>query len=77
MPARSPSPACSSPNPELERLARLAAELSGDVAWSMWVSAQAKLGHPLRAIEQALDVCVNSGKWSRNLAGGVLRRLAS
>lgn len=38
---------------------------------------QAKLGHPLRAIEQALDVCVNKCKWSRDLAAGVLRRLAS
>ena len=64
-------------NPQLELLAGLAAELSGDVAWSMWVSAQAKLGHPCHAIEQALDVCVNTGKWSRNLAAGVLRRLAS
>ncbi len=63
-------------NPQLELLAGLAAELSGDVAWSMWVSAQAKLGHPCHAIEQALDVCVNTGKWSRNLAAGVLRRLA-
>jgi hypothetical protein len=64
-------------DPEVERLAGLAAELSGDVGWSMWVSAQAKLGHPPPAIEQALDVCVNTGKWSRNLAAGVLRRLAS
>jgi hypothetical protein len=64
-------------NRELDRLAGLAAELSGDVSWSLWVTAQSKLGHPLRAIEQALDVCVNKGKWSRNLAAGVLRRLAS
>ena len=64
-------------NAGLDRVARLAAELSGDVTWSIWVSAQARLGHPPHAIEQALDVCVNNGKWSRNLAAGVLRRLAS
>ncbi len=63
--------------PELERVASLAAELSGDVAWSIWVNSQARLGHPLPAIEQALNVCVNKGKWSRELAAGVLRRLAS
>ena len=64
-------------NAELDRVARLASELSGDVAWALWVNSQVKLGHPLHAIEQALDVCVNKGKWSRNLAAGVLRRLAS
>ena len=63
-------------DPTVTKVSRLAEELSGDVSWAIWVEQQSKLGHPPHAIEESLRVCVDSGKWDRRFAGGVLKRLA-
>lgn len=65
------------PDPEIDRVSRLAEELSGDVSWRIWAEQQHRLGHPARAVEESLRVCVDSGKWDRRFAAGVLKRLAS
>jgi hypothetical protein len=66
-----------SDDPEILRIANLAADLAGDVSWSCFVCDMAKMGHPAHAIEQAIQVGVSKGRWNRALLMGVLRRMAS
>jgi hypothetical protein len=70
-------PTVPSDDPEILRIADLAADLAGDVSWSCFVCDMAKMGHPAHAIEQAIQVGVSRKQWNRPLLMGVLRRLAS
>lgn len=63
-------------NPEIERTANLTAEMAGDISWAMWVRNQARMGWSPTDIQTAVEVCVNKCKWSRELADGVLKRIA-
>lgn len=73
----SPMPDPAKTDPEVDRLANLAASMAGDVSWSLWVTNSVRMGHPCHAIVQALEVCKNMSKWDKRLAAGVLRRLYS
>lgn len=63
-------------DPELMRVATLAAELTGDVSWSLWVSQRVTLGDPVHWVESAIREMVDTGIIQRKYVGGILKRYA-
>lgn len=63
-------------DPDLDRISKLAEELTANPAWARWVYDQNKLGRPVHAIEEALHRCADQQKWSMQYAGGILRSMA-
>lgn len=81
-----PSPGPMNPDPpsdpareaEVDRVGRMAEEVTGDVSWRIWVDQNAKMGHPPGWIEAAIDEMVNAEPpvIRRDYAAGILRRYA-
>lgn len=63
-------------DPEVMRIANLAAELTGDISWSLWVSQRVTLGDPVSWVESAIREMVDTGIIQRKYVGGILRRYA-
>lgn len=61
---------------EQTSVCELAAEIGGDVSWSMWASRRLAMGDTPEVLEAALSEGVNSGKMNQNYIGRIAARFA-
>lgn len=80
-PLPEPPPARKQPapstDPEVKRVADLAAEIAGDIGWATWVCSRVKLGDKPLWIEAAIGEAVNSNILTPKYVASILARYAA
>jgi hypothetical protein len=63
-------------DPACEKICTLAAEIGGDVSWSLWASRRIQLGDSPAVLEAALRAGVDTGKLNQSYVGKIAARFA-
>ena len=76
-PAAAPSFSPPPMNAESDKICNLAAEIGGDVSWSLWASRRIQMGDSPAVLEAALRTSVDAGKLNQSYVGRIAARYAA